>query len=246
MRIIGTIARNINAVRTPVCLSAKLSPALIFFLAGSHDIGKIFFSFQAKNSVWLKQHGWINIPDLLNGVKHGQVTASVLSHFLKQKTATSSLSAAKWAVAIGGHHGYLPAKASGSPISVQGENKLLDWPALRHDALEELWRFGNCGEIAGLSADEDILWFVAGLTAVADWIGSDETFFPTEKELSIQEIDTLSDKAVEALSFCAPEPKLDLDFRTIFTHGSDVFVPNALQKSAAVFITEPGIYGSAE
>ena len=89
-----------------------------------------------------------------------------------------------------------------------------------------------------LETDQDAaaLWWLAGLTSVADWIGSDERFFPADNTTS--DAGAAAQKAIEHIGFLGHRIRSNLNFRDLFEFQA----PNNLQNAAAEFITSPGLY----
>ena len=111
---------------------------------------------------------------------HGQVSTKVLADLLKEAgerwPAVSRRVAQNVAVAVGGHHGIFPTKWDGirGPLGNEG------WAEVRGQVLAELARLFGVREPAPCPApsDDQSFWmYVAGLTSVADWIGSNQDFF---------------------------------------------------------------------
>jgi CRISPR-associated endonuclease/helicase Cas3 len=156
----------------------------IAFWVGLHDLGKASPGFQSKRpqaQVELAMAGY-DFPAGMDAA-HGQVTAAVLPMLL----ATS----AKWpainlplarcvAVAVGGHHGYF----SSPEQQDLGEASLGNsaWRRARSEfavALSGITGVANIPRPAMLDQGNGAAFmFLAGLTSVADWIGSNEEFFP--------------------------------------------------------------------
>lgn len=85
--------------------------------------------------------------------------------------------------------------------------------------------------------ESPVLWTVAGLISVADWIGSDERSFPTERELSLEEIRSRARNYITNIGLGVPHVRQGLSFTDMFP-----FRPNELQTAAMQFIRRPGIY----
>jgi CRISPR-associated endonuclease/helicase Cas3 len=160
----------------------------IAFWVGAHDIGKLTPCFQYRQN---HQTEPIKCRLEASGFQFG--TGS--THH--SKTGTKALSDAlvsggdgqwpqldrqvanKVAVAVGGHHGTFPLSWNDIGGDLGGEA----WAGARRELLGELARLF---EIVDLQpppppvADDQSVWmFLAGLTAVADWIGSNVGYFPS-------------------------------------------------------------------
>lgn len=156
------------------------------FWAGAHDIGKACPGFQVlgddKRTLQLRDRfptpQW-NYPGVTR--PHGEISAAVLAKELEAATQYAPLdrpTARRVAVAVGGHHGLF------CPTWNEIRNELGNhaWATVRRELLSELAR--RVG-IAGLKAptpkggpDDHPVWmYLAGLTSVADWVGSNQQFF---------------------------------------------------------------------
>jgi hypothetical protein len=64
------------------------------------------------------------------------------------------------------------------------------WEEKRRETANALSKifFDDATLLRNLNVDMNApgLWWLAGLTSVADWIGSDESFFPADKTLSVE------------------------------------------------------------
>ena len=82
------------------------------------------------------------------------------------------------AVAIGGHHGIFPAKWNDSPSHIGNAQ----WKKAQQNVLMELAHQFGVTELPApnppVSDDQSVWMYLAGLTSVADWIGSNVEFFP--------------------------------------------------------------------
>jgi len=166
-------------------LSVELDVAgkWIAFWAGAHDLGKASPGFQEKAPkesgllASLKQSGFDFGVQALKP-QHGVATASVLPDLLQKRGLPPEL-AQRVATAVGGHHGVFPRSeqvldatdAVGRGLWITARESLLD---LLADAI-------------GLTAsppvpdplpDHAFFLTLAGYVSVADWIGSDQQYFP--------------------------------------------------------------------
>ena len=156
----------------------------ISFWVGVHDIGKITpcFQFQGKTEELRKRltsEGY-NTPI---GNEHHTITGTkVLAEYLEQENACPKLDqqlARNVAVAVGGHHGRFPSNWN-ELGDVLGNSQ---WADARRKILHELARvFAIVDRPAPKltpGGDQSVWMILAGLTSVADWIGSNVTFFPS-------------------------------------------------------------------
>lgn len=153
-------------------------------LIALHDLGKAS-GFQAKvPGLWkrLDQAG-IAIDDVDSGAHHAFVSAALLPVLLTQTDACglqveSQVLAASMANAVGAHHGTFPDKTSFSSSVLGGAL----WETLREALARRLARalFPEAPPVrltASDLADPAAGVLLTGLTAVADWIGSNQRFF---------------------------------------------------------------------
>jgi CRISPR-associated endonuclease/helicase Cas3 len=180
-RIKSWIAKQLN-------LTPEEAGKWFAFWVGAHDIGKACPGFQVRGGdarmaqlqTLLAQPIW-EYP-LGNTPGHGDMSATILVAELTSGgnsfAPLARPSAIKIAVAVGGHHGLFCPTWNQITLPLGNE----PWRKVRHAILEELAR--QLG-LVGLKApqpkgsnNEQALWmYLAGLTSVADWIGSNQTFF---------------------------------------------------------------------
>jgi CRISPR-associated endonuclease/helicase Cas3 len=161
------------------------------FWSGAHDIGKVAPCFQDRNdrrTEALKKrlqdagfvfHGW-GKPH-----KHGTISSAILAELLTATTGWPRLDrqelADQVAIAVGGHHGLFPADWIDVANLLRAAPRPCLWDAARREMLAVLARLLGIGAQAPqiLEAnDQSVFMVLAGLTSVADWIGSNQTFFP--------------------------------------------------------------------
>jgi CRISPR-associated endonuclease/helicase Cas3 len=152
------------------CLGLDEEPAgrWVAFWAGLHDIGKASPAFQARCS------GTGARPS----PSHGLITAEVVGSLLKARGWP-----APWAVgvsaALGAHHGILPTAADLESLTRDDLGRG-SWAELRKALIDEFCRLSFPGGLTPPRRDPTaaFLTLLAGLVSVADWIGSNEEFFP--------------------------------------------------------------------
>jgi len=199
--------------------------------AALHDVGKVSPGFQLKLSEQTIQ----GIEPELAGLDisrfvtdHAAIGAAAVNRLFGKRTQLSSL-----ATIVALHHGAIRHRRY---TDSGGDFGGSTWVAEREKLINELIK--ECG---GKPNSKDLatthLHVMAGMLCVADWIGSDETFFPTEGLPSGTDLDAAASEALIQCGFVAPEICPDLGFDEIFP-----FSPNAFQKAVAEFIKEPGLY----
>jgi CRISPR-associated endonuclease/helicase Cas3 len=180
--------------RMPEKVRALLPPGAAT-LAALHDVGKISAGFQSKSQTYLHNRGlaeramaerWTD--SAFTDRDHAKISQWYLLPYLRR--------AGRWALAVGAHHGNIYP-------SLEGLYRPKDIPACREwektgrDALlaEFIMRFGALPMEKPREDNED-LWLLAGLISVADWMGSNEDFFPADRGLGD---DATAQRAVETL-----------------------------------------------
>jgi CRISPR-associated endonuclease/helicase Cas3 len=153
------------------------------FWTGAHDIGKVSPGFQAQgktDKLKKRLQPSFNFDPAGGKTPHGDVSTIVLASVLTEGRDWPPVPprvARNIAVAVGGHHGFFPTNWDDicSPL---GNEK---WAAARRAMLAHLARLcgvTNLPSPHSTSPDDQSVWmYVAGLTSVADWIGSNQEFF---------------------------------------------------------------------
>jgi CRISPR-associated endonuclease/helicase Cas3 len=179
---------------------------------------------------------------------HGKVTHAAVQDFLVSN-GTNNRTAKFLSAVLGGHHGRLnPPNDRGYKPSKQisEQHTGIDWDRERSDAASAICKtFG--ANLAGVVADNEspVLWWLAGLTSVADWIGSDENFFPAGSGVVETDVATIAQRAITTIGFVAPEVVAGLSFHDLFhddQRPDSQFTPNEMQLRAISTITVPGVY----
>ena len=171
------------------------------FFVALHDFGKLTPGFQAicgvdtkfrKNTEYVKSECQQHLKKIMQALsfpanylqikkEHGQATFELLIPLLKRKFGCSEEVANGLARAIGGHHGEFPMQCGWQHQERSMDDD--DWNTIRTMAFDVLleafnleansFPFSDIEELDGA-----FLVFLAGLTSVADWIGSNENYFP--------------------------------------------------------------------
>ena len=171
------------------CEQCRITPQAVLFLAASHDVGKLSLDFLQLSLVWLESQG-LSRRAIREGWKelytrsHSLVSRDSLHKFCHEGGHCSSKSAACWAAVVGAHHGRITRRYSSAPYVPKVPERVLEQE--RQTCLQEMWE--RCGRptLPEVDKNDPILWSVAGLITLADWIGSDEDFFPPDTEYSPQ------------------------------------------------------------
>lgn len=169
-------------------LARDVALSVIRFTAGVHDIGKAAPTFSVKvpdldavmEAAGLT-HGVVERDDI-RSKKHGLVGAVVLKEYLGTR-AWKPWAASSIASVVGGHHGVPPSLAELS--NVQRERFVLGdsaWVDVRRELLDWMWERSGIGAFGELLAKvkwtQSALVLLEGVVIMADWIASNERYFP--------------------------------------------------------------------
>ncbi|MBQ9406615.1 MAG: CRISPR-associated helicase Cas3', partial [Desulfovibrio sp.] len=222
------------------CEDNGITPQAVAFLAAAHDVGKISLDFLQKCPAWLRQeglerqarnNGWADIHTRW----HPAISQQSVQLFLQQH-GHNLKTAYFWAAVVGAHHGRLLAGGAEHPCQPTAtENKLEDE---RQNCLLEFWEACGRPVLPSVDGDDSCLWSVAGLVTLADWLGSDEDFFPANRELQEENLRCAAARAMDAAGLGLPPVKVGLDFADIFPGKA----PYPMQTACAAAITAPGVY----
>ena len=233
---VGWVAHTL-VEKLPKCVS-RLLPGrdgrATAVLAAMHDIGKITLGFQIKCPSW-------SLPRELGERAKCEAMLSVSDHalvsqvFLQEQLQLIGNGISLWSVAIGAHHG----RPKGRHVKRPDFEACSDWAeANRRVAAQKLIDvFGPLPDQPPeprLRPAHSDLWLLAGLVTVADWIGSNEAFFPMDRGLSSGESQQRAEQALAAIGW--PGGKLRMtSFSEAFTGlvDSASFQPNPLQEAVA-------------
>jgi CRISPR-associated endonuclease/helicase Cas3 len=221
---VGCVAESLLGL-LPLQLLSLIPPGAAT-LAALHDIGKVSPGFQVKCEPWLAQR---TLRDraiqerwparLSDHAKIGQFT-------VQQLFRTSRLQA--WAVAVGAHHGQI----KGERVQVR---ELWEEERLRL-ALALIKEFGP---LPDQPPDEAAIWCIAGLITVADWIGSNERYFPQTARWDMLERRSRAQTTLAALDWRPVQAKGLAGFSDLFPETPQA---NSLQIATLEAVREPGTY----
>lgn len=209
----------------------ELLPPSAATLAALHDIGKVSPGFQQKCDPWVRRNqSWFKC-DAGYENRHPRVSQALLE-------SVQGGHLREWAEALGAHHGRV--QGNDPQGSLGGE----PWQQARQDLLKDLEKeFGPLP--ASDASDEATKWLLAGLIAVADWLGSDKKTF-SAKDFGRRDKTTQRGKASTVLA------NLELGggrfisgkaFEQVFAERLEHNPPRALQQALITAPRlEPGIY----
>ena len=220
---------------------AALENWLAFWLS-LHDLGKFAEAFQGqKTDLFLdlrgrspaKSYGTIR-HDSLGMLLWRDALSRVAEddEWFGSPTGSAMLGLNCWMRAVTGHHGQPPETAAGEDWRRHFDSKQ-DYPAVLAfvDEMRKLFLndsivvlLPSVGAADFLETSEEISWWMAGLTVLSDWLGSNTDFFPycaySDDALPLSLYwDDANEKAVRALnaSGVLPSPSgVPLRFRDFF------------------------------
>jgi CRISPR-associated endonuclease/helicase Cas3 len=242
---VGWVALRLSELAPKLLDRFKLSSSLVAALAALHDLGKLTPGFQRKCEVWLNENGLEQIArnnawDTSMESDHGKVSHAAIQKFLL-KSGIKARTAKFVAAVLGAHHGRLtPPNDRGyrSPKLTIESISHIDWDAERMANAQMIWsHFDEPGTNFDLSEDSPALWWLAGLTSVSDWIGSDERFFSSTVRDTFNNVGAVATSAIGLIGLCPPKIEMGLGFKELFD-----FSPNDMQVKALSTITGPGVY----
>lgn len=250
---VGYVAECIARSLPELLMRFHIDASTIAVLAALHDLGKISPGFQCKCNEWLEHNNLVDIAARWNWKiamesDHGRVSHAALQKYF-QENGVDETTAAYLSAVLGGHHGRLnpPDERGFRPQKAITESHSgIDWDLERKQVADSVVsEFGVT--LTGLQIDDSspTLWWVGGLTSVADWIGSDETYFPPEGGMSVQKARENAKKCLEEIGFLHPRIREGLSFHDLFHDSSrpnDQFIQNKMQSAALENITNRGVY----
>jgi CRISPR-associated endonuclease/helicase Cas3 len=188
------IAHSLDVAAVAILLQdgriQSIDPRMLGFLVSLHDIGKISHPFQAKARAY-----WPSVilgpypSEQLSGPAHDAVGVSILTHALSEQfdDVLPGRSAGRqpgwkrsdrnhlWR-ALAGHHGRPPAIADRLTAKVfcaACQNAAVHFVETMKAVFQpQVWPGQTDQDVIRLS------WRVAGLTTLADWVGSRQAWFP--------------------------------------------------------------------
>ncbi len=213
-------------------LDESLEPLEVAGMAATHDVGKTSKVFSCKCVPWLEQQGYLekSLSERwsISNLFHGQISQYSLYQALREAGIPKPF-CKDLPIIAGSHHGRIYKTPDGRDMD--------DWEPLRNDLIKQLWNEFAAPRNLRLSKSSPFFPVLMGLTTVADWIGSDATFFPSDKGLSKNQCLEKAREALKTIGFEPPKITRDLTFNDLFS-----FDPNELQQKAVETITEPGLY----
>lgn len=231
----------------------------IVFLAGSHDIGKASPAFALRDDPLGTRILDAGLPPpgiRLTKPPHGTVSAFALRELLPSAFSMRPPVAQRVAAAIGGHHGVIPRDFSYDSLPVDGIGRP-PWQDARLALLRVLATLLEApGDTAPRQLDNAPAMWLAGLISVADWIGSNTSYFnyavlddtavaPFDLSDYMTQSDDKARTALTELGWSGwSAPRQVLPFDALFSINGHSMAPRLLQQAVialAEHLTEPSI-----
>ncbi|MBS3985965.1 MAG: CRISPR-associated helicase Cas3' [Selenomonadales bacterium] len=226
-RVVGLVARELLS-RLPARLRESLFPLGSELVAAAHDVGKVSPAFQEKI------HREIG---LVLGFTQPARDKEIGYHFAVSQAATSQCPGYISEI-VGRHHGYTPHNTHQPDAEVYGGPA---WQKQRIELLDNLRQSLNVDwPIIPTSLHSDIL---AGLTSVADWIGSGALFDDAETWVhgDRHSVQKRISEAVTKAGFVTPRVRRGLTFERVF-ESMGGFAPRDVQRRFAERVNDWGVY----
>lgn len=225
-QIVGEVARALIA-RYPPELATALFPVNAPFAAACHDIGKVSPTFVKKLGLACDHYpaGLPALPQI-----NDKLERQWGGHAGVSQIAAEAMGAPRWVPEIlGEHHGFTPTGIAGKRAHDENFGGPR-WQTERVALVEELKRRLNMDWPVIESPAQQKL--VAGLTSVADWIGSGSFF-----EDPVQDWRPRIAAALDSAGFVAPTYRTGLSFDDVFG-----FEPRIAQSNLIEAVSGPGVY----
>ncbi|MGL5336969.1 MAG: CRISPR-associated helicase Cas3', partial [Enterovibrio sp.] len=232
-KIVGEIAKRLLAL-LPLHVQQHLAIEGSALLAAVHDLGKVSPTFQLKLFLAINSNPDTPIPDYLTG-SLGIDEYQWGGHAGASRLALEALSNNAWVPLVAGqHHGFNAQVGMQNACSSALGGKL--WQAQREILFQALGEALN-QTLPDISSAHQA-HFLAGLTSVADWIGSGHWFNDPQEPW----LDKIL-PAIEAAGFVPFHIKKNLAFGDIFTGPkNEPYQANDCQISLAKYCNSPGVY----
>ena len=223
--IVGVMARKLID-RMPQWLREDLFPPGSELIAACHDIGKVSPTFQEKIYRGTEGYKWNSKPELIN--INPDIEKSWGGHAGVSQATADALEVGKYIPDIlGQHHGYSP-KLSNLATDAPFGGKA--WQQRREELVATLKKLLKCDFPTVKSPEHARV--LAGLTSIADWIGSSSLFDNPETDWQ-----PLIEQALDNAGFIRPDIKIGLSFFDIFN-----FQPHESQEKLFTHATQAGVY----
>jgi CRISPR-associated endonuclease/helicase Cas3 len=211
-----------------------LMPEGVATLAALHDVGKISTGFQSKCPAWLAQSGLAEAALRERWREHSESDHAKVSQYFLER-ALKPIGTHGWAVAAGVHHGRIFGRRIAEPDCPRIAQREAWEKEEREKLLAEL--ISLLGPLPAQPPQDAGLWFVAGLISMADWIGSNESFFPADRGLTLEQSRKAAERALDQIHWLGGAV-IPRDFSELF--GG--YAPMPLQTALHEQCQQPGLF----
>lgn len=237
----AAVAKQLLQLLSPALLCKLALPDGIVTLVALHDIGKISPGFQTKCPQWAGPHGKTDEPTLYKWSKaegrHALISQWFLERILRDRH-TKVREHRAWATCLGAHHGSI---AAPDPFQTYLPD---DWMKFARNFLQHMEK--ELGVIPKESPKA--LWgkeiapvmqeWVIGLIEVADWIASNEDFFPPTG--GCPDLEAAAQRALTQIGFTTEPPiQKGKNWQELFPHAPK---PRPIQQFLWEHPPSPGVY----
>lgn len=225
-QIVGEVVRALLA-RYPLAMRRRLFPDQAALVAACHDVGKISPCFFEKLRRAISDTSYDHFKQAL----HPELERMWGGHAGVSQITAAALQAPRWIPEIlGQHHGFSP------PVeSFQASDEVFGGTA---------WQQERCKLVEALKLHFGMDWpdvscvaqarLLAGLTSVADWIGSGALFEDPHCPWR-----PLIEQALDKAGFISPQYRPGLRFEEVFAFAQQVGV---VQQRLIDAVNGPGVY----
>jgi CRISPR-associated endonuclease/helicase Cas3 len=192
---------------------------LVAYWAALHDLGKASPAFQRKYEPAIERLTVLGLPFpkliVYDPCYHATITTKTLPDRLVEIDGTLRPLAEKIAQALGGHHGVWPTEKEVMDGLKEVQVGSGAWDTVRRDLVQALYQVYRPPTVHTLPIDpiesNAFLTLFSGITSVADWIGSMESYFPFEEvPIDVEGYATTAlqraQNALRDLGWCAWQP----------------------------------------
>lgn len=229
-RIVGCVAKElINRLPGTV---VRVLPEYSVAIAAFHDVGKVSPGFQKKIA---PHHAAKAFPDLADKsfagleTSHAKIGQAAVNQLLDERFYVPPTAAV-----VGAHHGFW--QDVGIHTDIVGKYGGKAWSKERRRLLDTLT--AEFGPIANAELSFPVQSALAGFVTVADWIGSDEEFFPSIGLPAGTDLSSLVRKALWECGWRVPQLRPGLSFEEVFCGKK----PYPIQEEFIEVVTSTGLY----
>ena len=223
--VLGREGREFYCARFGFSHDSAAGRNLAGFWAGLHDVGKAFPVFQERKKT-------------IRRIKHGPVTCVSVSSILVKAFGYPPEFARRLGTVLGGHHGIFPSSKDQRDIA-QSEMGGPYWAERRLALARRLHALVESPSAPTIDEfDQAAAMGLAGLVSVADWIASNEEFFPfgyegLETEEYAERSRTRAVRALESLHWSDWSPLRELRPMEALFPAVKEYGANDLQRTVA-------------